>query len=70
MKIKGKDIDYILLIAVGVGLVLCLHASFTIPEASLDVRVVMILIFVIYVMSFPRHIRQIQSYDQGKEAKD
>ncbi len=61
MKIKGQDIDYILLFAYGIGLIWCIYAFFFISEVSLYARVIILLLFALYFTSFKKRIRQIQS---------
>lgn len=70
MKIKGKVVDYALLIAVGVGLIWCLYEAFITPEVSPVLLVVLVLAFVLYVVSLPKRNRQIQSSMPKKEAED
>lgn len=67
MKIKGKVVDYALLIAVGVGLILCLYETLIVPETSYTVLIVLVLTFVLYVVSLPKRHRQIQSSEQRAE---
>lgn len=64
MKIKGKDIDYILLIVCGICLAGCIYECFIVSEASLAVRAVILFTSFVYVISFKKRIRQIQSSEQ------
>jgi len=70
MKIKGKVVDYALLIAVGVGLIWCAYEVLIVPETSHYVLIVLILAFIIYVITLPKRNRQIQSYEQTPKETD
>ncbi len=69
MKIKGKVVDYVLLIIAGIGLIWCLYEAFITPEDAPVLFVVLVLAFVLYVVSLPKRIRQIQSSEQTPNQK-
>ncbi len=67
MKIKGKVVDYALLIAVGIGLFWCLYDALIGSDPL--VLLVVLVTSAIYIVFLPKRHRQIQSYEQGKEAE-
>ena len=68
MKIKGKVVDYALLIAVGIGLFWCLYDALIGSDPL--VLLVVLVTSVIYVVFLPKRHRQIQSSMPKKEAED
>ncbi len=62
MKIKGKVVDYALLIIMGICLLWCLYDALVGSDPL--VLLVVLITSVIYIVSLPKRHREIQSYEQ------